>query len=204
MSPRFKDDEGRQIKNKTREQLVTAAAEIFARDGYEKASVDMITTNAGVSTGTVYNYFASKAELMMALLEEIGKAHCEYISERVSQQTDPIARVEQLFTAGFEYVQDHPTRSRVLFANMQGPITPFKERLSEIYQPLVPLIIDEIIVPGMEQKIFDQVPPVSTATMILTFYLGIGSLVGEDGRVPLDMNEIVSFVLRALGTKLRK
>ena len=40
MSPRFKDDEGRQIKNKTREKLVTAAAEIFARDGYEKASVD--------------------------------------------------------------------------------------------------------------------------------------------------------------------
>jgi len=47
-------------------QILNGAAQVFARDGYEGASMSRIAAEAGVSKGTLYNYFTSKAELFAA------------------------------------------------------------------------------------------------------------------------------------------
>jgi AcrR family transcriptional regulator len=47
-------------------QILDGAAAVFARDGYEGASMSRIAGEAGVSKGTLYNYFTSKAELFAA------------------------------------------------------------------------------------------------------------------------------------------
>ena len=44
-------------------QILNGAAAVFARDGYEGASMSRIAAEAGVSKGTLYNYFTCKAEL---------------------------------------------------------------------------------------------------------------------------------------------
>ncbi len=47
-------------------QVLDGAAAVFARDGYEGASMSRIAAEAGVSKGTLYNYFAGKADLFAA------------------------------------------------------------------------------------------------------------------------------------------
>lgn len=49
-------------------QIVDGAASVFAADGYEGASMSRIALEAGVSKGTLYNYFAGKAELFSAVV----------------------------------------------------------------------------------------------------------------------------------------
>jgi TetR/AcrR family transcriptional regulator, mexJK operon transcriptional repressor len=44
-------------------QILRGAAVVFGQDGYEGASMSRIAAEAGVSKGTLYNYFESKAEL---------------------------------------------------------------------------------------------------------------------------------------------
>ena len=51
-------------------QILTGAATVFALDGYEGASMARIAAEAGVSKGTLYNYFDGKAELFRAFVEE--------------------------------------------------------------------------------------------------------------------------------------
>jgi AcrR family transcriptional regulator len=53
----------------TREDLLSAAATVFSRRGYEGASISEITAEAGLSSGSVYAHFEGKAELFMAVLE---------------------------------------------------------------------------------------------------------------------------------------
>lgn len=48
----------------TREQLVLAAAEVFAEKGYEGAGVAEIARRAGFTTGAIYSRFAGKADLL--------------------------------------------------------------------------------------------------------------------------------------------
>ncbi len=48
------------------EQILRGAASVFAEDGYEGASMSRIAARAGVSKGTLYNYFGGKAEMFAA------------------------------------------------------------------------------------------------------------------------------------------
>jgi AcrR family transcriptional regulator len=60
-------------KAATREQLLAAAARVFARKGYAAASVDDIAEEAGFTIGALYSNFHGKQELLMAAFER----HCD-------------------------------------------------------------------------------------------------------------------------------
>jgi AcrR family transcriptional regulator len=57
-------------KQDVEERLARAALEVFARDGYEGATVAAIAAQAGVSTGNVYRYHASKEALFRAVVPD--------------------------------------------------------------------------------------------------------------------------------------
>src|SRR6266545_5008709 len=60
-------------KAKTREQLLAAAARVFAHKGYAGASVDDIAEEAGFTVGALYSNFSGKQDLLMAAFER----HCD-------------------------------------------------------------------------------------------------------------------------------
>lgn len=53
-----------------RDQLLATAWKLFYRDGYRAVGIDMLLEKAGVAKMTLYNHFASKEELIVAVLEE--------------------------------------------------------------------------------------------------------------------------------------
>ena len=66
-------------RQRTRERLLGAAKDVFAQQGYRRASVEQIASEAGYTIGALYSNFASKEELLLALLEQqVGR-----IAERV-------------------------------------------------------------------------------------------------------------------------
>lgn len=56
----------------TRQRVVTAAAEEFAAAGYDGARISSIALRAGLSTGAIYNHYASKAALLGAVVEQFA------------------------------------------------------------------------------------------------------------------------------------
>jgi AcrR family transcriptional regulator len=64
--PRAED----RIPEGSRNRLLDAAVEVFAERGYERATIDEIAAAAGLSKGTLYWHFPSKAALFQALLED--------------------------------------------------------------------------------------------------------------------------------------
>lgn len=53
-----------------RQKLLDSATKLFEIQGYFATTVEQITAEAGVSKGLVYNYFKSKEELLVALIED--------------------------------------------------------------------------------------------------------------------------------------
>jgi AcrR family transcriptional regulator len=72
-----------------RVQILTGAATVFAADGYEGASMARIATVAGVSKGTLYNYFDSKAALFTAYVVECCDRHLSHIFDSADHDGDP-------------------------------------------------------------------------------------------------------------------
>ena len=73
-------------------QIINGAARVFARDGYEGASMSRIAAEAGVSKGTLYNYFSSKAHLFTAYM----RRDCSRWVALVFDQLDPATRPEDV------------------------------------------------------------------------------------------------------------
>ena len=57
----------------TREELLHTAQEIVFQDGMDKLSIRAIAKKHDISVGAVYNYFPSKSELVLAIIENFWK-----------------------------------------------------------------------------------------------------------------------------------
>ena len=59
----------KEAQEQTRERVVAAAAKVFARRGYHRATVDEIASEAGFTFGALYSNFAGKQELFLAIAD---------------------------------------------------------------------------------------------------------------------------------------
>ncbi|HEY0947352.1 MAG TPA: TetR/AcrR family transcriptional regulator [Opitutaceae bacterium] len=66
-----------------RDQLVETAWRLFYRDGYRAVGIDLILAEAGVAKMTLYNHFASKEDLIVAVLEKRSGDFLESIAAAV-------------------------------------------------------------------------------------------------------------------------
>jgi AcrR family transcriptional regulator len=196
--PRHKQADRSAIMGQTRERLLEAATAEFAREGYEKANINHISRAAGFAKGTVYNYFASKRALMLALIDAIARMHFEYIAGQIAQEEGPARRLERFFEAGFAWVTANLDRARVMFATLNGPDRAFKVHMYEAYQPMFELVGRDIVAVGVEQGIFRQANPTAAANLLMTIYLGVGSQVNDEGKHWFTPSQVTELLLDGL------
>lgn len=56
-----------------REQILEAATRVFAEKGFRRATTREVAREAGVSEGTIYNYFEDKDELLIAIMDVLNE-----------------------------------------------------------------------------------------------------------------------------------
>jgi AcrR family transcriptional regulator len=69
LKPQF--DQSLRSHNAKRESIIDAAANVFCREGFGGANIDLIAAEAGVSRQTVYNHHGDKENLLSAVVSEI-------------------------------------------------------------------------------------------------------------------------------------
>jgi AcrR family transcriptional regulator len=79
---------------RTRTQLLEAAAGVYARRGFDGATLDEVAEEAGFTKGAVYDHFGSKENLLVALLDE-------HLAQQIAEQV-----------ALFDPAKDTPERPR--------------------------------------------------------------------------------------------
>lgn len=63
----------RDLQAARRAQILDAATRVFAEKGFERATVRDIARAAGIADGSLYNYFANKSALLLALLDRLNE-----------------------------------------------------------------------------------------------------------------------------------
>jgi AcrR family transcriptional regulator len=89
-----------------RERLLAAAAARFYADGVVATGIDTLTADAGVAKMSLYNNFASKADLVAAYLQARHAEWLDLYRARLAQAgTDPRARVLSVFDAYVDHAR---------------------------------------------------------------------------------------------------
>jgi AcrR family transcriptional regulator len=79
-------------RQRTRDLLLDAAKDVFARRGFEGASLEEIAEAAGYTRGAIYKHFGSKEELFLA----VNKRWNESFLEAFVESIDPATPIEEL------------------------------------------------------------------------------------------------------------
>ncbi|WP_369639033.1 TetR/AcrR family transcriptional regulator, partial [Nocardia sp. JMUB6875] len=137
----------------TRQWILQAAAHVFAERGYAGGTTNHIAERAGLSVGSVYQYFPNKDAILRALMDDHLDAGAQLLTDRIAAGLPP--RLEdtlRLFVrTTIDHHLDNPRLHRVLFE--EAPRAPsFLARLHEAENHLTALIT----------HLFDHYPEVQT------------------------------------------
>lgn len=88
------------MSEERREQIVEGLLEVMAEKGYERASVNAIAKQAGLTSGLVHYYFKTKQEILVALVDLLAqRLEARYIGCIEQAGEEPLARLDAFFDA---------------------------------------------------------------------------------------------------------
>lgn len=149
----------------TPERILAAAEEVLRRYGPGKATVVDVAQALGVSHGSVYRHFASKAALRDAVLRVWLERLMAPLQAIASSRTAPPARLRQWLALLREIKRDKALGEPELFATYGALAADAREVISEHVEHLL-LQIASIIAAGVASGDFRKVDAQATALAI--------------------------------------
>ncbi|MGW9117190.1 TetR/AcrR family transcriptional regulator [Streptomyces sp. NPDC055663] len=183
-----------------RERLLDAARELLAEGGYSAAGVSALARRAGVATGSVYNHFASKQELLAAVFRHVAGHELGAVREAVQARrgaTDQLRALVEVFS-------HRALRSpRTAWALLAEPVDPLVEEERLTYRRGYHMLAETVIVAGIEAgELPQQNARLSAAAVIGAVgeaLLGPLSPVGARTDPGPVVESITALCLRAVG-----
>jgi len=134
-------------KAATREIILRAAIDEFSAHGFEQPTIERIAAKAGVGKGTVYNYFATKEDILVAFMAE-QEARVNARVGEFAERDEPLARIlSRLLRHQFRLKEPHLAFTRVLLAQLiqRGPdLQEYIARMQESIDPALTLLFTRL------------------------------------------------------------
>lgn len=135
-----------------RQQLLDAALALFSRHGFHGTSMDDIAETAGVTKPILYQHFASKRDLILQLLADLGTQLDHQISSSTTSAESPRQQVEDGFRALFKWVEANPRGFEVLFSSETRRDVEFTTEAMRVEDGIVDTITELIAVESMDTQ----------------------------------------------------
>jgi AcrR family transcriptional regulator len=185
----------------TAERILEATEEVLRRHGPAKATVVDVARALGVSHGSVYRHFRTKAALREAVTERWLDRTSEALSGIVAEDRDPESRLRDWFTALFAAKRHKAGDDPQLFATYMVLIG---ENSSVVERHISDLTgqLTTIIEHGVERGAFASSAPVVTARAVFDatgrFHDPCYAREWEQPGIDAEFEAVVELVLRGL------
>ena len=159
------------VKQSSRLRLLEAAAAEFARVGVDRANINDISVAAGLAKGTVYNYFASKQALFLAVVEA-ASARAAAEAETVPPDASTEERLRALLVSDVEWVRRDQDFARVLVREALSADPRFYPDIIAAAAPFVEKVV-EVLADGVARGEVRRDVPLEHLAVVFT---GLGEL----------------------------
>ncbi len=134
-------------KDQRHRELLTAAGEVFGRNGYNESTVDEIALQAGVSKGSIYNYFESKKDIFEQLFIAGIQSDLKQLEELLRAETTAAEKLDKLVTFFFRQASQHSQCGKLALefwatAACDEPEGVFRTSIRELYGTAHQMVVD--------------------------------------------------------------
>lgn len=174
-------------REQTRGCLVEAAAKVFTRRGYDKASLDEVAEEAGFTKGAVYSNFKGKEDLFLATIDahfeerlrsikrvleeepdEQGTAHAAGMDFMNKLNADP--EYFALFFEFWAYAQRNPAVKKKFLPRVQRFRAALAELLPDQSEQVAAMLIAMAAGVAMERELDPKAVPDDMYALMLQFF----------------------------------
>jgi len=181
-------------KDATRQEILKAAMELFAKKGFRGMTTRDLASQAGVNEAIIFRYFINKTELYRAILEEkVQQGRDEHYKEveRQALSSDPRSFLEFMGNNILERNEKDSTFMRLLlFSALEG------HELADMF--LVSMAVRDPMVSYMERQMkegtFRPVDPYLAARAFLGMFVchvQMQEIFGQKKKLEFERNEVV-------------
>jgi AcrR family transcriptional regulator len=129
-SERFFKETFDKISDEKRDRILDAAITEFSKRGFNAANINVIAKNAEISIGSMYNYFASKEDLYLTLID-YGYQLLESVISRIDLTEGNIFdKFEKLLRAAQEYARRYPEINQIYLDISTEGLSHLSDKLS--------------------------------------------------------------------------
>lgn len=120
-------DDGRlsreELGERQRLRILTALTEVFAKRGYQAATIDNLIAAAKISMGSFYDHFAGKEDCLLQIYDRVGAEARRRITVAIGDGEDWTERTYAGLHALLAYAVEDPMAARVVLLEAQtaGP-----------------------------------------------------------------------------------
>ncbi len=118
------------ISEEKRSRIYDAAALEFAREGYEKANIKNIADRAGVSKGSLYDYFENKEDLYLDVCAHGIALSRENIDSIINEEKDFFHQISDIFNQGLSFIVKYPLYAQLYVNISSSGMEQFADRLT--------------------------------------------------------------------------
>jgi len=130
-----------QKKQQTRAAIMEAAFNLFGERGYENTSISSLAKAAGIGKGTVYSYFSSKSEILLAFCEdELDCLHLE-LRRTIPAEAPLEEKLLHIFMYEFRYVTKNTGFGRTLMRELIFPKELTTEKSRQIEEQFIQFFV---------------------------------------------------------------
>ncbi|MCB5296276.1 MAG: TetR/AcrR family transcriptional regulator [Candidatus Cloacimonetes bacterium] len=114
-------------------EIVKAAIQVIAQQGYEKLTTKNLAQNLGISDAALYRHFDSKKELIRMVLCYFEHVSCEVIQRINTMDIGPLDKVKRFVMDRYRMFSEDPDLAMVMFSEELFKNDPsFEENLLSI------------------------------------------------------------------------
>lgn len=149
------------LEQAVRESVCQAALDVLSQSGLEKLTMQRVAAKANIATGTLYNYFKDKDELMVYAAERLFAGIREQMQKVVEEKTDPRSKLLHLILSGFTFFNENSFFFQFLDrAEIYSKIHP---SVKQEHVQKVRILFGRILKEGIESGTFRKVDVETTA-----------------------------------------
>lgn len=145
--------------------ILRQAAIVFARDGYDRASMARLAAECGVSKALLYHYYTSKEALLFDILQSHLAELVDVVEEADDPALDPHNRLERLVVALLEAYRDADDQHQVQLASLSLLPEAEQQELKSLERRLVAIFSQAIR--DVEPALFEDKALLKPVTMSL-------------------------------------
>jgi len=161
-------------RNNKDELIREAAIRVFAREGFHRARMETIAHEAGVAVGTIYNYFESKRDVLLAVFEAEFEEQISFFEGLQESGLSVPEQIAQILQDHFSLLRERTELAQVLLQERFNPGEGFKEKLSNFHRKVVERI-EALIQEGIDQGWVRPCDPRIIAPALFAIVQSIGS-----------------------------